>query len=158
MWLWKIAISQHNTIWFSSKHHNHIFKVHNEKITISQFSHQHIFFETILQRWVTPKIWQIQTQPYSYQIHILACQVEIRRRNGVYEQVSMQCKTRHSCENNKAQNFHQKPQQIPGESKSNSLLVYAWYQCQPMPLGQNKDSVCRQCCQTDKEHIQILLK
>ena len=70
----------------------------------------------------------------------------------------MQCKTRHSCENNKAQNFHQKPQQIPGESKSNSLLVYAWYQCQPMPLGQNKDSVCRQCCQTDKEHIQILLK
>ena len=115
-------------------------------------------FETILQYWVPPKIWQILSQPYSYQIHILACQVEIRRRNGVYEQVSMQCKTRHSCENNKAQNFHQKPQQIPGESKSNSLLVYAWYQCQPMPLGQNKDSVCRQCCQTDKEHIQIKMK
>ena len=76
----------------------------------------------------------------------------------------MQCKTRHSCENNKAQNFHQKPPNIPGV-KTNNLLVYAWYQCQPnqdntnqttsnAKQGQNKDSVCRQCCQTDKETIQ----
>ena len=65
----------------------------------------------------------------------------------------MQCKTRHSCENNKAQNFHQKPPSTPG-TKSNNLLVYAWYQCQPNGTGQNKDSVCRQCCQTDKEYTQ----
>ena len=65
----------------------------------------------------------------------------------------MQCKTRHSCENNKAQNFHQKPPSTPG-TKSNNLLVYAWYQCQPNGTGQNKDSVCRQCCQTDKEDTQ----
>ena len=61
----------------------------------------------------------------------------------------MGCKTAHACENNKNQNFHQKPKNVGKNDTQN--WVYEWYQCAPMSV--EKESTCRQCCTTDKESL-----
>ncbi|CBY21452.1 unnamed protein product [Oikopleura dioica] len=69
------------------------------------------------------------------------CQIEVRKRFGRTERISMGCKQLKACKDNKSQNFNQKP-----ETPTKDLGLIIDYQCNPIDYG--SESTCRQCCTT----------
>ena len=69
------------------------------------------------------------------------CAVELRKGNGLTENIIMSCKQRHACNNNKAQNFNQKRASDQKSSKHGNNHEWSGYQCKPLML---EKSTCRQ--------------
>mgnify|MGYP000316539540 CR=1 FL=1 len=63
------------------------------------------------------------------------CMIELRKRDGNVSQVCMGCKSQDACQNNKIQNFE-------GDWHDWQCRPWAWFKSGP--------SVCRQCCNSDK--------
>ena len=64
------------------------------------------------------------------------CQIEVRKRFGRTERISMGCKQLKACKDNKSQNFNQKP-----ETPTKDLGLIIDYQCNPIDYG--SESTCR---------------
>ena len=85
-------------------------------------------------RCSTHSLGQCQTEGLSERCRIdQVCQVELRRRDGKVEQVSMGCKEREACQNQQAQNF--------------TAAKYRFNQCRPQ--SSSGPSVCWSCCSGD---------
>ena len=64
------------------------------------------------------------------------CQIEVRKRFGRTERISMGCKQLKACQDNKFQNFNQKP-----DTPTKDIGLIIDYQCNPIDYG--SESTCR---------------
>ena len=69
------------------------------------------------------------------------CAVELRKQNGLTDNIIMGCKQRLACQNNKSQNFNQKRASDQKRNKHGNSHEWSGYQCKPLML---EKSTCRQ--------------